>query len=210
MFNELNRQKSLVSMRLEEQLQLRYEQRRNDTLVDLLKYLHNPTSIRNNSNSILQTNKEECIKLAESLHERLFCLGTNPFENQDSDSNESVVSQNSENQTTRAQRLKRAIEKENNAHPKKVVSSIPPLVSDMKREFIYFANRGERTTRLEQLYCALKNIKPSSVDSERAFSITGMFLTKFRCRLSDDSIDALTFLRQHFIEDKHDNSSSVE
>ena len=194
--NELNRQNNSVSRLLEKQFKLRYQQRKNNTLVALLKYLQNPSSIMNH-----QTSKSECIQLAESLHERLFSSNQHNFSYEDGNESESP-----EKEMAMAERLKHALDKGNKEQPKKLQCGIP-LVSYMKREFIYYENSCERTTVLENLYCALKNIKPSSVDSERAFSITSMFLTKFRCRLSDDSIDALTFLRQHFIEEKYDKCS---
>ena len=37
-----------------------------------------------------------------------------------------------------------------------------------------------------------------SLESERAFSITGKFITKVRSHLGDDSVNALVFLKTHY------------
>ena len=51
---------------------------------------------------------------------------------------------------------------------------------------------------LEKLYRALKNIAPTSVYSEQAFSIAGSFVPSRRSRLSDISIDDLCFEKDYF------------
>ena len=48
---------------------------------------------------------------------------------------------------------------------------------------------------LRKLFEALKTIPPSSIESERTFSVTGFYITKFRCSLGDQSINALVFLK---------------
>ena len=49
-----------------------------------------------------------------------------------------------------------------------------------------------------QIYRALLTIRPTSVESERAFSSLGLFATRLRTRLSDESLDALVFMRQFY------------
>ena len=46
------------------------------------------------------------------------------------------------------------------------------------------------------LFNALKTIPPTSVEAERAFSSLGLFATKIRSLLQDDTLDALTFFKQ--------------
>ena len=41
-------------------------------------------------------------------------------------------------------------------------------------------------------------IKPTSVEAECAFSALGLFANKIRNHLNDDTIDALTFMRQYY------------
>ena len=51
---------------------------------------------------------------------------------------------------------------------------------------------------IEKLYAALKTIKPTSVESERAFSALGYFVSKIRNCLNDVTIDTLLFLRYYY------------
>ena len=53
-------------------------------------------------------------------------------------------------------------------------------------------------TRPNNLYAALKIIKPTSVEAERVFSALGSFVSKIRNRLNDNTIDALLFLRHYY------------
>ena len=46
------------------------------------------------------------------------------------------------------------------------------------------------------LYKALLSIKPTSVQSERAFSAAGLFLTKLRMNMKDQTLDRLVFMLQ--------------
>ena len=56
---------------------------------------------------------------------------------------------------------------------------------------------------LELLFKALKTIKPTSVESERAFSAMGFFATKIRNRMSDKTLDALITMRQYYQKPKN-------
>ena len=56
----------------------------------------------------------------------------------------------------------------------------------------------KRPNNLEKLYAALKTIKPTSVEAERAISALGYFVSKIRNCLNDDTIDALLFLRHYY------------
>ena len=48
------------------------------------------------------------------------------------------------------------------------------------------------------IFRSLLTIPPTSVESERAFSATGLFVTKIRSRLGDYTIDTLVFLRDYY------------
>jgi len=52
---------------------------------------------------------------------------------------------------------------------------------------VFEATKKSQIT-LKKLYHALITIKPKSVESERAFSVTGIFITKLRNRLNDESV----------------------
>jgi hypothetical protein len=65
-----------------------------------------------------------------------------------------------------------------------------------------FEASKQRTGNLEKLYRALLNIAPTSVASERAFSVSGSFVSRRRKGLSNEAIDDLCFLKGYF-DSKH-------
>ena len=77
---------------------------------------------------------------------------------------------------------------------------LPNISSFIDKEFNVFAATEVRTPNLELLYNTLLTIPPTSVEAERAFSAAELFITKLRSRLSDNSIDALCFLRTYYIQ----------
>ena len=61
-----------------------------------------------------------------------------------------------------------------------------------------FEQSGRRSEILENLYKAMCTIPPTSVEAERAFSAVGLFVTKLRSSLADNTIDALLTLKNYF------------
>jgi len=53
-----------------------------------------------------------------------------------------------------------------------------------------FETTKKKPENLEKLYNALLTLKHTSVEPERAFSIVGLFVTKLRNRMNDDTLDA--------------------
>ncbi len=68
----------------------------------------------------------------------------------------------------------------------------------LKKEMSLFEDEGLRGKYLQQVYDLLLTIRPTSVESERAFSAAGVIMNKLRCRLNDQTLNALCFLRAHF------------
>jgi len=58
----------------------------------------------------------------------------------------------------------------------------------VKKEMSLFEVKNKRSNNLEKLYHALIAIKPKSMEPERAFSATGLFVTKLRNILTDESV----------------------
>jgi len=58
----------------------------------------------------------------------------------------------------------------------------------VKKEMSLFEATKKRLNNLEKLFHALITIKPKSVEPERAFSAMGLFVTKLRNRLNDESV----------------------
>ena len=67
-------------------------------------------------------------------------------------------------------------------------------------ELDVFEATGQQTANITLLYESLKTVPPTSVESERAFSAAGLFVTELRTRLSDSSLDHLSFLRSYIIK----------
>lgn len=63
---------------------------------------------------------------------------------------------------------------------------------------VLFEQNFQRGYYLEKTYKNLLSIKPTSVESERAFSAAGQVCSKLRSRLNDDTLDTLCFLRSYF------------
>lgn len=68
----------------------------------------------------------------------------------------------------------------------------------LKKELEIFEITNERTKNITLLLDALNTIPPTSIESERAFSAAGLFVTKIRSRLSDMSINHLCFLKSYY------------
>jgi hypothetical protein len=69
----------------------------------------------------------------------------------------------------------------------------------ISKEMLVFEATGKRTSNLDLLFHAFETIPPTSVESERAFSAAGLFVTKIRSRMSDDLLDTLCFLKAYFL-----------
>ena len=83
-----------------------------------------------------------------------------------------------------------------------VAISLCTLEEVIKQEMNLFEATRKRPTKLALLFNALLSILPKSVEVERAFFAAGLFVTKMRSRLSDKSLNALTFLRSYYMKNK--------
>ena len=72
------------------------------------------------------------------------------------------------------------------------------LNTAIKSEMALFDSSGKRGAFLQAVYSYLLTVPPTSVEAERAFSAAGLFVTKLRSRLGDQSIDTLCFLRAFY------------
>ena len=60
------------------------------------------------------------------------------------------------------------------------------------------ASGRKRPEKIDKLYKALHSVRPTSVESERAFSCMGLFTRRLRGNLSDETLNALVFMK-HFL-----------
>ena len=65
----------------------------------------------------------------------------------------------------------------------------------MQTEFQAYKGANELPPMLRLLDKAVQTIQPTSVEAERAFSTAGLFLTKIRTRMGDDTLNMLQFLK---------------
>ena len=72
------------------------------------------------------------------------------------------------------------------------------IAAMIQKEMTLWEVDNVRGPILEKVLEFLLTIPPTSVESERVFSAVTVFLTYLRCRLSDDSVDNISFLRIFF------------
>ena len=76
------------------------------------------------------------------------------------------------------------------------MSNWPVLNSQLEYNFIDVSQ--DIPLLLRKLFNALKCTPSTSVESERAFSITGQFATKLRTKLDDDTLSSLVVLKAFY------------
>ena len=96
---------------------------------------------------------------------------------------------------TFAQNLQEKIEMKTT--PAKACEIVPSKKS-LKSEMALFEATNQKGELLQKLFLVLKNISPTSIFSEQAFSISASFIPKVRSKLSDQAIDDLCFEKGYF------------
>jgi hAT family C-terminal dimerisation region len=96
-----------------------------------------------------------------------------------------------------------AIVHENQAE-KKVIGGVGSknIQKEIRTEMAVFEQQIVKGPNLSKCYKYLKSIPSiplTSVESERCFSASGNIVTKLRSSMNDDTLDAISFLRSHFI-----------
>lgn len=72
------------------------------------------------------------------------------------------------------------------------------LLKSIRQELSLFENGGNRGHFLNKAYECLLCVRPTSIESERAFSSAGYICSKIRSRMNDDTLDHLCSLRAFF------------
>ncbi|XP_023230454.1 uncharacterized protein LOC111641584 [Centruroides sculpturatus] len=197
--NELNQLNTPFSRRLKESFIRRIAERRNVKLTGLIQYLNSgknygkvSTFPSEKSLPALPT-KTMLILSAKQMLDRLFEVSTDSTSG-DTDQLPDVASSSA---MTLAEKLDAAI-KEAEIDRSRKVDNKSSTETRLENEIEIFEATGEKTHNICLLLNALKTIPPTSIESERAFSAAGLFITKLRTRLSDRSIDHLCFLKSHY------------
>ena len=73
------------------------------------------------------------------------------------------------------------------------------VTAAIKIEMAIFDNNGKRGRFLQKAYEYLMSILATSVEAECAFSTAGCLCTKIRSSLSDNTLDALCFIRSYYL-----------
>ena len=198
---KLKEQDTEISKILLEKFDIRVQERRNHELIHLLQYLKSPdylSEYQDHFGNKIYRNK--IAALAISLLEKLYPQSCNDQvevhqEVADTTNTEDSQIQQKSKKMTLSEEFASFLESEQN----KIIPVREEIRSQtVKKEMSLFEATKKRPENLEKLYRALLTIKPTSVEPERAFSAMGLFITKLRNRLNDDSIDGLIFMRQYY------------
>lgn len=197
---------NLFAKTLADSLKSRVTQRQKDDLILTIKYLQN----NNLLNSTMQFNlvkytatiivrKLELHKqVGENVLSEKHDNSTMPSDLAPMQNAEDTISTCDSTPTDMAQRFKlhlaSCLEGDHGRSDRRELD-VETIVS---KEIEYLCSTNKKGEILQRLFHTLCAIPPTSVEAERAFSACGLFSTKIRSRLDDDTLDKLSFLRKHF------------
>lgn len=197
---KLDDQGTEIATRLAAALTKRLKERRDSTLFSLLRYLHDPISSKKAPRFELfkMASKASMKTLAEDILDRLFVMRETP-ETGEEDAGADIV-----NEETVEEEDEETLEGQLQAQLDKVTKSGKQelQLTSFSREFNNYEFTLDKTEKLTLLYKALKSIPPTSVMSERAFSAAGLFASKLRFRMNDETLDMFCFLRAYYSNKK--------
>lgn len=201
MLEQLTSQGTNIALELCEALIDRIKERRFE-YADLYASLFNPsvkTSITNNFGIFFKTSRSALIIQAEEMLKRLNTEETvkDAINELSSNVEESVDDDDSDNLTIK-EKFERRLLQLKAAAPVSTNSMMPGFQKTMRNEFTYLETEGIRGKYLTMLFEALSTVRPTSVDAERAFSVSGNFATKIRSRMGDNTLNMLCVLKSYF------------
>ena len=166
----------------------RINQRRNHVLVLLMKYLVKGDLLHTDLITGTKVNKSNLHAKANAMFATLFG-NASVVGCEDND----VVLEEEEEQLSMSEQLDRVVAESTQQKDNQTTQRVP-----LTQDFKLFEATKKRSDRLEKLFQALLTTKPTSVDSERSFSVGGSFCTKIRSRMNDNTLSALVSLKQYF------------
>lgn len=205
MLEKLDLQSNHLSGKLATTLRKRIKERRTNVF-GVLQYLHNNEEFFKTAATeyFTKPSSDEIRMYIVELLERLKYNSTQKCTNsqpQPSASEAIATSDDDDEELTIAQQLDREINKVTLNKPISTVNT--DLHSIIRVEMcIYDSAGGGREVFLTAAYNYLLSITPTSVEAERAFSSAGYFCNKLRSSLSDKTLNALSFMRSHFQEER--------
>lgn len=198
LLKNLREQNSTIGSKLFDTVLNRVTERRNECLSALFLYLEDPTSYENEDGLLRRPSLQDLSKTARDLHLRLF-----KEDDSEEDANDETIESEDEppKKLSKAEELEEVLSgKKKIAEKKKPRCTSQGLLQNLKREMAVFESSGDRPSSLEKLYRALLSLPPSSIEAERSFSAAGLFVTKLRTSLNDETIDTLCFLRAYLMK----------
>ena len=201
MLKSLHEESSDIGNQLYESLKKRILQRRNMNMYGLARYLN--LAIGVNYESITKESllpypkKKDLAKIAKELYFRLY-----PDTEDSEESDVEELPKEPPIKRSHKEELDELLAK--HKEPKNL-KAIQPILSLLQKEMaLYDASRcQEMPDKLQKLKNALATVSPTSVETERAFSAAGLFVTKLRTTLNDKTINNLCFLRAHLLNLKN-------
>ena len=208
MLDELMNQHTLLSNELKNALIQRIKERRT-SYSDVLQYLSHYNVKKSNEEDygiFNKTNKSTIRKIIEELIERVYNKNETSTElseiSSDSDSENSVNVMPSTSTRSLKEKLHFLIKAKTEvpAQPTLINKKNKSMSQVIKKELTYFHEENVKGKYIQLAYDFLMTTRPTSVESERAFSAAGLFCTKIRSRLGDESLNKLCFLRAYLLK----------
>jgi len=190
-FQRLRENKTSLSKEIFYSLKNQITKRRNKELISLIKFLQTISFdfIDQNDEIFIYSSKKEIITFAQKVYERLF---PDEDENILTTTIETIEDDLFQLENENLQKnLKDFIEEE-----KKTTKKIKN--ETIKNDINISITNGELTFKLRKLFNALLTIQPSSISSERSFSVAKRFVSANRNRLSDELINCFVYLNFYF------------
>ena len=190
LLSKMKSMQNCFAAQLHQSLLQRYSQRRQIEAISLCKYLHNPSYLHNDT--MFSINSKAMIKkCAQQTVTRL-------FEDAQTSSSETEVIENTHQQSGETEEKDFYEEYAKTLEKFDSDAQSLPCKPGMNKELKYFEETGNRCSNIKNLHKSMLTIQATSVQAERGFSASGLFLTKLRTSLSEDTLDALCFLRDYF------------
>ena len=182
--SKLEERDSPLSRTLFDRLRTRYVKRKNLIFISLVKFYLDPGILDADvAQEYRMITKSTLMRNSKSLHQRLF---KQKETNSDGDSSASSA-------TTQDSMAKELSDLLKDSHSTTVARS-----DTLAREIALFTTNKQETDAIKEIRRALFVVPPTSVESERVFSASGLFLSKLICNLNDSSLDMLIFLKFYF------------
>ena len=179
------------------------QERRNVEVVHLLEYLKSPDFLEQPyDESGIKIRKNKITNLATKLQQRLFKQQVTT--DTANETMESPFDSNVNNDGNDEARLPKnmTLSEEFQVFLKEPGLKIEEVLSVgaqiSNKEMQLFEATKKRAENLENLNRSLLTIRPTSVEAERAFSATGLFATKIRNRLNDNTLNSMIVMLQFF------------